>query len=190
MQSEQPIRPIYSPPSTPKNSVGSVLKRKRVMAKVGVLAAALLLIMVFATVLGGQRSATEITLTSVTARNSEVLRLIEELESELATASGKTYATQAKILLTSDNLAITSYTGSVYLTTHSIEQVARVEIATVIKELSKRIGQYDFDEVFISSVQFEIELNRALLEQLNLKAPNEPLSSIVQAALVNHSSLL
>ncbi len=161
------------------------------MMATGVLVVVFVFVMIFAAIFGGQKSATEVTLTSVTARNSEVLRLIEELEPELTTASGKAYATQAKILLTSDNLVIVNYTNSVYSATHSAQQIANTEITATIASLGERINQNDFDEVFISSVQFELKLNQALLEQLEPKIEeNGLLSNITRTAIANYSSLL
>ncbi len=160
------------------------------MLGTGILVALFIFMMIFAAIFGGQKSATEITLTSVSARNIEVLRLIEELEPELTTTAGKTYATQAKILLTSDALAISNYTLSVYSSTYSAKQLEDTEITSTIAKLTDRTNQNDFDTVFIDSIRFELKLNEALLEQLNPETQPEQLKEITSTAIANYASLL
>ncbi len=160
------------------------------MLATGILVAVFAFVMILTAIFGGQKSTTEIALTSVSARNSEVLRLIDELEPELSSAQGKSYATQAKILLTSDNLTIVDYTNRAFSSSYSSEQVANADVSATIAELSDRIGQNNFDEVFISSVQFELNLNKVLLEQLNPETQSEALSAIIQTIISNYTSLL
>ncbi len=190
MQPEQPIQPIYSLPPTPNNPGGFTLKQKRIMLITGILVAVFAFLMIFTAIFGGKQSATEVSLTSVTARNSEIIRLINKLESELKTTEGKAYATQAKILLTSDNLVIIDYTLGTFSSTHTAQQVANTEITSTISALSDRQNQNDFDQVFIDSIRFELKLNKALLEQINSEMSPESLVSMTSVAIANYSSLL
>jgi len=190
MQPEQPVQPIYSPPPTQNNPGGFSLKQKRIMLITGILAVVFIFLMIFSAIFGGKQSANEVILTSVTARNSEIIRLIDELEPELKTTEGKAYAIQAKILLTSDNLVIVDYTLGVYSSTHTEEQIANIEMTSTIAALSDRLNQNDFDQVFIDSIRFELKLNKALLEQINTETSPESLISITSVAIANYSSLL
>lgn len=160
------------------------------MLATGVLVILFIFLMIFAAIIGGQKGATEVALTSVTARNSEILRLIDEFEEELTTSAGMAYATQTRILLTSDNLVIGDYTNRTYSSSHSAQQVANTEISSTIATLSTKTNQNDFDQVFIDTIQFELELNKALLEQINTDGQNETLSEITATAITNYSSLL
>lgn len=189
MEPQQPTQPVYASPPT-QNPGGFSPKQKRIMIATGILFVLFIFLMIFAAVFGGQKSTTEVTLTSVSARNSEVLRLIDELEDELTTPAGNAYATQAKILLISDNLIIVDYTNSAYSSTHSSEQVANTEITATIAALSDRTNQNDFDQVFIDSIQFELELNKALMEQINPEAQSATLLEITKTSINNFNSLL
>lgn len=190
MQPQETTQPVYAQPPTQNNPGGFTLKQKRIMLATGVLFVLFIFLMIIAAVFGGEKSTTEVTLTSVSARNSEVIRLIDELEEELTTSAGKAYATQTRILLTSDNLIVIDYTNSTYSSSHSSEQVANTEIASTIAALGERTNQNDFDEVFIDSIQFELELNKALLEQINLEGQDKTLTEITTTAIANYSSLL
>lgn len=190
MQPEQPIQPTYAPPPMPVESGRFSSKQKKLIIAVGILLLLFIIIMIASSIFGGQSSPTEKSLTSVTARNSEILRVIEALEENLSTSEGKAYAAQTKILLTSDNIQLINYTISQYSATHSAEQIANTELQKTGSDLAARSAQGDFDDVFISTIQFEIELNKTLLEQLDPETLGPNLRIITDTAIFNYNSLL
>ena len=190
MQPEQPIQPTYVPPPIKQESGGFTRKQKRLIMVVGILLGIFVVFLIVSSVFGGKAGPTETTLTSVTARNSGLLTLIDTYEDDLTTEEGKAYATQARILIQSDNNQLTSYTLSQYSSTHTAQQIDNTGLPQTTSSLADRVGQISFDGDFISTIQFEVKLNQSLLQQLNQGSISQNLQEITTTAIQNYQALL
>lgn len=192
MQPQQPSQyqqPVYAPPPMQNRPGRFSMKQKKIFIGVGIALLLLILWMIMSSLLSS-KGPTEVTLTSVSARNSEILRLITEFEPDLSTAKAKTFATQANILIASDDQQITTYTTTAYSSTFTPEQITKTGLVAVGQELTEKSTQNNFDEIFISTLQFEINLNKTLLEQLNTTSGSTFLQETVSTAIHNYDSLL
>lgn len=191
MEPQQPLQPGYSPPTVQIDQSKFTPKQKRLIVIVSVLFGLFVFVMILSAIFSGKSSPTELSLTAVSARNSEVLRLVTEFEDNLTSSESKTFAIQTKALVTSDNLKIINYTKQNFGSTHTPQQIANTEIQSVITNLSTRTASADFNEVFVSSVQYELNLNLRLLEQIKADAPEGSfLNEITQASINNLASLV
>lgn len=190
MQPEQPVQPTYVPPPIQQNTGGFSKKQKRLIFVAVTLLGLFIVVLILGSVLSGQAGPTEKTLTAVNARNAGILSLIESFEDELSTEDGRAYATQAKILILSDNNQLVSYTRSQYGSTYSAQQLEDIGLSHTSTALNDRIGQPNFDSDFISTIQFEVGLNKALLEQMNQEAIGPNLQNISTTAIKNYQALL
>lgn len=191
MQPEQPVQPTYVPPPVQTQNPGRFsVKQRRLLVVTGALLITMILVLILGAVFSGKQGPTEVSLTNVAARNSELLRMIDTFEDNLTTNEGKAYATQAKILLTSDNNQIIGYTKSVYGSSYSSKQVADTELQQTSNTLSERVGQNTFDSDFISTIQFEINLNKTILKQMDVSESQPNLYEVTSVAITNADSLL
>ena len=79
-QQSQPLQPIYTSPSPQPTGGGWTNRQKRIMLITGIFAGAAIMLMIIVAIFGGGQSATQVTLTTVNARNSEIIKLIDEFE--------------------------------------------------------------------------------------------------------------
>lgn len=185
MEPQQPIQPMYSPAPTQTSGGGFTRKQKIVMLSVGVFAILGILLILVTAIFGGKQSANEVSLTIVNARNNGILVLLDTFESDLRTAEGVSYVSRAKIFITSDSLLLAGYSPS-----PSAKQVSDLNFLALTDELTKASTQSDFDKFFISSINYEIEANKTLLEKLDPADVSSTLEPIVSTAITNYESLL
>jgi len=193
MQPEQPVQPVqptYVPPPIQQSSGRFSQKQKRLIIIAATLLGLFIVILILGSVLGGQAGPTEKTLTAVNARNAALLTLIESFENELSTEDGKAFAIQAKILILSDNNQLISYTQSQFGSTYGAQQIEDTGLSQTTAALNERLGQPNFDGDFISTVQFEVDLNKALLKQMNQGSIDPDLQEISATAIENYQALL
>ncbi len=190
MQPEQPIQPTYVPPPIEQNTGSFSSKQKKLIIIAATLLSLFIFVLILGSVLGGQAGPTEKTLTAVNARNAGILSLIDSYEDELSTEDGKAYAAQAKILILSDNNQLVSYTQSQFGSIYDAQQLEDTGLSQTAAALNDRLGQPNFDSDFISTIQFEVDLNKALLEQMNQESIGPNLQEISTTAIKNYQALL
>jgi len=150
----------------------------------------MLLIMLLTAIFSSSQSPTQVTLTTVDARNTGILALIDQFESNLRTASSQSFTSQAKILIASDNLSISDYLAKQYSGAPSKKQMAELNFTNIASELEKATTQSDFDQVFVDTIKYEIDSNKKLLENIASESLNDVLEPIVTTSIDNDSSLL
>lgn len=189
-QPQQPIQPIYTQSAIQPTGGGWSKKQKIIMLSTGVFVVIMLLIMLLTAIFSSSQSPTQVTLTTVDARNTGILALIDQFESNLRTASSQSFTSQAKILIASDNLSISDYLAKQYSGASSKKQMAELNFTNIASELEKATTQSDFDQVFVDTIKYEIDNNKKLLENIASESLNDVLEPIVTTSIDNDSSLL